>query len=135
MQLRWEVAQQEGHIIVDRPSFDHVVVVQDQRELLGRDLELVHQDGHHDPAQQDAGGIQQRQHVLAGAAAYAIKRRDHVPPEPHRVIVFGAQRQPRDRPPRGCGPAGQEGGLAEPRGCAHQDHLPGHPLVEPLDQA
>ena len=108
---------------MDRPRVDQVVVVQDQRQLLRSGLELVDQGGHHDPARHDAGATQQRQHVLAEAAGHAIKRRDHIPPEPHRVVVLRVQRQPRDRPPRVGGPAGQQGGLAEPRGRAHQDHL------------
>jgi len=41
VQLRRQVAEQERHAVVDRPRLQQVVVVEDQRDLLGRGLELV----------------------------------------------------------------------------------------------
>lgn len=126
--------QEEGHVIVDRPRLNHVVVVEDQRELAGRGLELVDQDSHDPLARDDAGRSQEWKHVLGVTPSCTIERNDNVTPEPHRIVVIGIQRQPRHRALRTCGPVGDQGRLAEAGGSAHQDHLPGHPRVESLDQ-
>jgi hypothetical protein len=129
------MAQEEGKVIVDRPRLQHVVVVQDQHELLRGGLELVDQGGHDALARDATRAAEEGKHALAHAADGTIERDDHVSPEPDRVVVPCIQRQPGDGPPRGCGPVSEQGGLAEAGGRAHKDHLPGHPLIEPLDQA
>jgi hypothetical protein len=135
VKLRREVAQEERHVIVDRLRLHRVVVVQDQRELLGRGHELVDQGGHNALARLDISGTEQRKHALADASEGTIQRDNRVPPKPDRVVVLWIQRQPRDGPSRSCGPVGEQAGLAETGGRAHEGDLPGHPLVESLDQA
>jgi len=134
MQPRRQVAQQEGHAVVDRPRIQQVVVVDHQRKLRARRLQLAEQGGHHPLAGQATRSGQLRQHLLGEAAARAVQRRDHIPPEACRVVVQGVQRQPGNREVRAGGPVGQQSGLAEAGGRAHQDQLPGHALVEPLQQ-
>src|SRR5262245_5439715 len=73
--------------------------------------------------------------MRADTAAGAVECNHDVPPEPHRVVVLGVQRQPRDWPPRAPHPVGEQGGLAEAGRRAHQDHIPGEPGVEFLDQS
>jgi hypothetical protein len=135
VQPRRKVAQKIGHVIVDRQRLHQVVVVEDQRELVRRGPERVDQGSHDAPARHHPWGTQERDHLLAEAFAGAVKGNDHVPPEPHRVVVVGVQRQPRDALPGASGPVGEQGGLAEARGRAHENHVPGHPRVESLDQA
>jgi hypothetical protein len=134
VQPRRKMTQEERHAVVDRPRPHQVVVVQHQRELIGRGLEVVDQRGHDALARHHPRRSQERQQVLPKASANTIERDDHIPPEPHRIVVFGVQRQPRHRPPRAGGPAGHQGGLAEAGGRAHKEQLPGHPLVEPFGQ-
>jgi len=87
VQLRRKVIEEKGHVIVDRRRLHHVVVVEDQSQLVGRGLDLVCHGGHNSPARDDAGRGQQREHALSHAPVDTIERRHDVSPETHRVAV------------------------------------------------
>jgi hypothetical protein len=94
-QSRWQVIQEVGHPVVDRQRLDQVIVVEDKRECLRPDLELlglelVGECGHNDLAPYDAGGSQKWKYVLGEAAARTVERADHVAPEPDRVVSCGS---------------------------------------------
>jgi hypothetical protein len=77
-----------------RRFFDHVVVVQDQRQLVGLGLELVDQRGDQAMARQRRWSGQEAKELLAETFAGAVQGRDHIPPEAGRVVVVEVQRQP-----------------------------------------
>jgi hypothetical protein len=135
VQPRRRMAQQKPQAVMDHRFLDHVVVVENQRHLVGRGLEPVDQGGHHALARGTAGRTQTWKQVLAEAFDDPVQRRDHIAPEAARVVVVGVQRQPGHRHGRAGGPVGQQGRLAETGRRAHQHQRPAHPLIQPLEQA
>ena len=108
-----------------------VVVVEDQQQLvLARlDGQLVDQGRHH-PLKRGPQLAEQRGDPLADPRPRPVQRANHMPPEPHRVVVARVQRQPRHPAIARPDPVGQQHRLAEPGRGAHQDQPPGQPLAE-----
>ncbi len=121
--LRREVVQQEGHPVVDVPRLDHVVVVEDQHEVVLDGLELVEQGGE-DLVDRRLRGLQQGERSRADPGDGRPHGAQQVRPECRRIVVPLVEGQPGDEPALGPGrrqPLHDERGLAEPGGRGHQD--------------
>ncbi len=94
-QLGWQVVDQEGHRLVDRGVVDHVVVVEDQHDLVHAGRELVEQAGQH-RGDRRAACVQQLLGRATEAGCRRTDRRQHVGPVRRRVAVAGVEREPRD---------------------------------------
>jgi hypothetical protein len=135
MELRGQTAYEEGQAFVYWCRLDHMVVVEDEHDLIGEGLEFVYERGNHFLTRGDIRGTQEREGHLTDARSRTIKRRDHVTPEPDWVVVVRIEREPGHRPLRALGPVGEQGRLSEPSRGTHQHQIVHHALVEPHDQA
>ena len=133
---RGHVLEQEQERLVHLRGVDQVIVVENQQQLIlaGLGGQLVDQRRHQPLERCWCRRAHQRAHPLADTRPRPVQRRHRVPPKPCRVIVASVQRQPGHRPVIPPGPAGQQRRLAEPGRGAHQDQLPGQPLIERLHQ-
>ena len=115
-----------------RLGVDQVVVVQDQQHLAVAGLggQLVDQRRHQPLEGCRRRRAQQRADPLPDPRPRPVQRGNHVPPEPHRVVVGCVQRQPGHRAVARRDPVGQQGRLAGPGRGAHQDQPPRQPLIE-----
>ena len=89
------VLQKEPHARMDRLVLNHVVVIEQKHRLAGRLDKLVDQGRDSLVHQIDTRSPQQRQRALAKLGKHRTKRRDHVAPEPDRLVVTLVQRKPR----------------------------------------
>jgi hypothetical protein len=117
--------------------FDHVVVVQDQQQLVpcGLGGQLVDQRGHQPLEGWWWRRTEERGDSLGEPGPHPVQGGDHMAPEPGGVVVALVQRQPGDRPLALPGPVGQQAGLAEPGRRADQHQPPRQTLVERLHEA
>jgi len=122
-QHRRRPIQQQGETGVDRWRLDELVVVQQERDLLGPGDQLVDEGGHDRLQRGRLGPAEQRGDPLANVDPRPVQRRDDIPPEPHRIVVSGIQRQPGDRPPGMARPVAEQARLPEPRRGADQRQL------------
>ena len=92
LHARRETAEQERHLLMAGGLLDQVIVVQDQDDLLRERGHLVDEDREHRPAEVRILAAQRGQDLLAvERRAHQMQGRDHVPPQPDRVIVGAVQ--------------------------------------------
>jgi hypothetical protein len=115
---------------VDQPRIDHVVVIEDQRHLIGKRLELVEESRHHALTRNLSWGLQERKDPLSDTHTGALQSGHHVAPEPNRVAIVGIQGEPCNGPRHPVRPVGEQSGLAETSRRAHEGQFPDHRLVE-----
>ncbi|MGP3965340.1 hypothetical protein ACTWPT_56270 [Nonomuraea sp. 3N208] len=113
---RRQVGQHELGRLVDPAVGDQVVVVEHEHDyalgVVGR--QVVDEARHGDIERLETGNAQRSHRLRPDARAGALKRRDDVGPESHRVVVGLVQRDPCDLPPPCAtgGPLGQQCRLA-----------------------
>ena len=136
VQPRRPVLKQEPQRFVHLPRADHVIVIQDQQQLVRVRLAgyLVDQGRHQRLERRWRRRPEQRAHPLADPRPHPVQRGHRMPPEPGRIVVASIQRQPGHRVPNAPDPLGQQDGLAVPGRRAGQDEPSSPALVEPLRQ-
>ena len=110
-----QVVQQELQRPVHLRRVDQVVVVDDQRHVVGCRGELVDQRRHGRGERRRRGAGDQRTDPLGDPGPHPVQRGGDVAPEPHRVVVARVQRQPGDRPPVGAAPSRPAGSTCRTR--------------------
>ena len=119
---------------MDRRRLDELVVIQQERDLLGPGDQLVDEGGHDRLQRRRLGPAEQWGEPLANGDPRPVQGRGDIPPEPHRIVVAGVQRQPGDRLPGLARPVAEQARLPEPRRGADQGQLPPRPRGEACQQ-
>ena len=126
------VLDQERERLVHLPCADHVVVVEDEQDLVRS--QFVDQRRDQPLERRRRGRPEQRTKAVVNPGAGPVQRGHRVPPEPRRIIVGRVQRQPRGRDLAAPGPVSQQDRLAVPGRGADQDQPPSQALIEPCHQ-
>jgi hypothetical protein len=135
-QLGRPVIEQEPDRGLHGVRVDQVVVVEHQQRIrqvrIGHDI--VDQRADQRVVGRRCRGARQRAQPLGHARAYRIQGGQHVPPEPHRVVVAPVEGQPGDGLSHAPDPLRQQDRLAVTRRGGHQHQPAAQPLVELVGQ-
>ena len=117
VQSRRQVLKQEPKRDVHLLGVDQVVIVEDQQHLAVTALggQLVDQRRHQPLKRWRRRRAQQRADSLPDPRARPVQRGNHVPPQPHRVVVGRVQRQPGHRAVARPGPVRPAGSSCRTR--------------------
>jgi hypothetical protein len=99
------VLDQERERLVHLLRSDHVVVIEDQQQLLRG--QFVDQRRDQGLERRWRGRAEQRSDTFADSRTVRVERGHDMTPEPGRVVVPRVQRQPCDRVPAALGPVRQ----------------------------
>jgi hypothetical protein len=134
VQLRWQVLNQEGERLVDRPGIQQVVVVKHEDRRLRQRGELVEQQRQQRLDGRGLGGLERRHHPDANRRRNRLQRGDKVRQKAGRVTIPLVQREPGGGAPAAGDPrAGQAGFPKAGRG-RDQGQPAVQPFVQPRDQ-
>ena len=130
-----QVLEQKGEGIVNRFGINHVVVVQDEDEIVRDGGDFIEQGRQNRFGWRWLGGLEHSQHPFSNIRRNRLQSSDEVSQKACGVVIPFVQRQPGGRSLATGDPFADQRGFAKAGGGRDEGQLAVQTLVQPLDQA